>query len=262
MGDNLNPYGDAIAANGTSPAAILAIGPEDSDGDGFSNDDEITGTGFTNIPTFPGLTQSNVSQVSGVTPSDLTGFLVPVADAECASDDDCDDGLFCNGVESCSSEGSVSVCVAGTDPCEASQTCDDDIDECVSDAECASDDDCADDLFCNGDETCVDGECEAGTDACAVDDICLEDSEECVECLIDDNCAEGEICEDDVCVEGSDCPEIEDIDLDGNCLLSKAELKLIKMFYKALHKEQKTKLKVEQKEDKDHFKYLKAEYSE
>ena len=39
----------------------------------------------------------------------------------CNIDADCIDELFCNGVESCSSEGSV--CVAGTAPCEASQTC-------------------------------------------------------------------------------------------------------------------------------------------
>jgi len=123
---NLNPYGQAIAANGKSSAEILAIGSLDSDGDGFSNNDEITGAGFTNIPTFPGLTPSNVSNVSGVTLSEINGFLVPVADT-CVNDDDCADGLFCNGDEKCEDQ----VCVAGTDPCtgdtpecvEATDTC-------------------------------------------------------------------------------------------------------------------------------------------
>ena len=134
---NLNPYGEAIKANGTSSADILAIGSLDSDGDGFSNDDEITGTGFTNIPTFPGLTPSNVSQVSGVTLSEITGFLVPVAD-ECVNDDDCDDGLFCTGIESCSSE--TSTCVAGTPPCTGETP------ECIEET-----------------ETCVEAECPEGT---------------------------------------------------------------------------------------------------
>jgi len=45
----------------------------------------------------------------------------------CTADADCDDGLFCNGAETCV-EGD---CVAGTDPCLADQTCDDEADECV-----------------------------------------------------------------------------------------------------------------------------------
>ena len=78
-GGTLNPYGAAIQSNGFgNAAAIAAIGSLDSDGDGFTNDEEIEGVGFTNIPTFPGLKPSNVSNVSGVTASELTGFLVPV----------------------------------------------------------------------------------------------------------------------------------------------------------------------------------------
>jgi hypothetical protein len=76
---NLNPYGLAVQSGGFgSAAAIAAIGSQDSDSDGFTNDEEINGTGFTNIPTFPGLKSSNVSNVSGVTVSQITGFLTPV----------------------------------------------------------------------------------------------------------------------------------------------------------------------------------------
>jgi hypothetical protein len=159
-GNNLNPYGDAIDANGKSSDEILAIGWQDSDGDGFSNDDEIKGTGFTNIPTFPGLTPSNVSDGSGVTPSELTGFLVPVAAEECASDDDCDDELYCNGVESCSIEASdtVGVCAEGTDPC-AGDICLEDSEECV---DCEEDSDCAEGEICE-DDVCIDDACPPGT---------------------------------------------------------------------------------------------------
>jgi hypothetical protein len=159
-GGDLNPYGEAIAANGSSSAEILAIGSLDSDGDGFTNDEEIKGTGFTNIPTFSGLTPSNVSQVTGVTPSELTGFLVPVAAAaDCEEDADCDDGLFCTGIESCSSE--TSLCVAGTDPCTG------DTPECIEEGtgtcvECVSDDGCAAEETCE-DNVCTDPVCPPDT---------------------------------------------------------------------------------------------------
>jgi len=49
------------------------------------------------------------------------------SEPECATDADCDDDLFCNGDEMCT-EGE---CIAGTDPCEEGETCNEDIDECV-----------------------------------------------------------------------------------------------------------------------------------
>lgn len=47
----------------------------------------------------------------------------------CARIADCDDGLYCNGPESCVD----AVCVAGDPPCEATDTCDEAADECVRD---------------------------------------------------------------------------------------------------------------------------------
>ncbi|MBU0637298.1 MAG: cytochrome c family protein [Planctomycetes bacterium] len=74
-----NPYG--LAVEGTpnqSKDEILGLGPLDSDGDGFSNDIEITDTfNFTNTPTFPGLTPANVGQVSNVDLADIQPYLVP-----------------------------------------------------------------------------------------------------------------------------------------------------------------------------------------
>ena len=57
-------------------------------------------------------------------------------------------------------------------------------------------------LFCNGAETCV-----AGTDPCTGDTPeCIEEGTgTCVECLIDADCAEEEICEDNMCIDGA-CP--------------------------------------------------------
>jgi hypothetical protein len=42
-------------------------------------------------------------------------------------DSDCDDGLFCNGAETCDASGS---CQAGMDPCAAGETCNEDTDSC------------------------------------------------------------------------------------------------------------------------------------
>ncbi len=61
----------------------------------------------------------------------------------CASDRDCDDGVFCNGAEACD-PGAASAdargCVeAAAPPCLASQTCDEETDACLSDCEAAPD---------------------------------------------------------------------------------------------------------------------------
>ena len=65
-----------------------------------------------------------------------------------------------------------------------------------------------------------------------------------------------------MCVDDTDFPEIKDIDLDDNCLLSKEELKAFSDAQKARHKQEKNDLKADQKADKDHLKYLKEEYGE
>ncbi len=83
----------------------------------------------------------------------------PTVPPECASDADCDDALFCNGVESCDD----GACVSSGDPCSPAETCDEQSDACTT-APCDTDADCDDDLFCNGAELCIDGRCESATD--------------------------------------------------------------------------------------------------
>ncbi|MCZ7599157.1 MAG: hypothetical protein M5U09_17675 [Gammaproteobacteria bacterium] len=54
----------------------------------------------------------------------------------CTADARCDDGVHCNGVETCdpsSSAADANGCVAGTPPCMAGQTCSEDERRCVSD---------------------------------------------------------------------------------------------------------------------------------
>lgn len=93
---------------------------------------------------------------------DVNGNGVP-DDCECFALADCDDGLYCTGLESCVG----GACVSTGDPCAGSLlSCDEVRDECV---ECFYDADCDDNLTCNGAEVCVSGHCRAGPNLCQAD---------------------------------------------------------------------------------------------
>ncbi len=63
--------------------------------------------------------------------------------AGCETDNECDDGLYCTGVETCDN----GTCVATGDPCgEGSPVCDEDNGTCV---ECLTDDNCSAGQFCD-----------------------------------------------------------------------------------------------------------------
>ena len=74
-----NPYGQAVEATpNRDKADILSLGAFDSDGDGFSNNTEITNVAtFTNTPTFPGLKPANLANVVNVELSEIRNYLVP-----------------------------------------------------------------------------------------------------------------------------------------------------------------------------------------
>jgi hypothetical protein len=113
----------------------------------------------------------------------------------CTSDAECDDGLYCNGAETCV-EG---VCQDGTPPCDdgvgcTNDSCNEDTDSCDN---VPDDGLCDDGEFCNGDETCDAVEdCQAGTDPC-VGQACDEVNDICVplDCNNNGTCEEGEDCD-------------------------------------------------------------------
>lgn len=89
----------------------------------------------------------------------------------------CDDGVFCNGVESCDAAGG---CVSGATPCPGS-LCDETGRRCV---------DCTDDVDCNDvnpctDDTCEDGSCIFSNNAAPCDD--------------GDDCTENDVCTNGAC---------------------------------------------------------------
>ena len=82
----------------------------------------------------------------------------------------CDDGVFCNGSETCVN----GSCVVGSSPCAADETCDENTNACVAtEPPCPADADCADSLYCNGAERCVAGSCVAGTNPCPTLHRCI-----------------------------------------------------------------------------------------
>ncbi|MFK8002317.1 MAG: hypothetical protein AB8H86_22160 [Polyangiales bacterium] len=143
-----------------------------------------------------------------------------VGPSSCTTNDECDDGVYCNGAEECS----AGACIAGALPdCDdgvacTADICDDEMGACRSFAdstacadgetcsasgcssECTSDDQCTDGVFCNGAETCSDGVCTAGVvpdcddSIPCTEDVCDELSSSCRSFPADMGCGANETC--------------------------------------------------------------------
>ncbi|MCP3980253.1 MAG: hypothetical protein GY716_13190 [bacterium] len=119
----------------------------------------------------------------------------------CANAGDCDDGSFCNGVESCDGDG---FCLEGDYPC-GGLACDAVANSCV---ECVNDFDCDDGDFCNGIETCSGNTCVGGSMPCA--GVCDEVADACVDCVVDADCDDGLFCNGaELCHAGTCQPAVE-----------------------------------------------------
>ncbi|MEM7585221.1 MAG: hypothetical protein AAF560_17660 [Acidobacteriota bacterium] len=114
----------------------------------------------------------------------ICAFRFPTCGAPpgCTVDADCDDGLFCNGAETCDT--GTGICQAGTPvDCDdgvscTNDSCNEGTDMCDN---VADDSNCDDGLFCNGAETCDPvNDCQAGTNPCAPGQTCNEASDICV----------------------------------------------------------------------------------
>ncbi len=150
------------------------------------------------------MNADGTDQVNVTNTDPWDGDPVWIPSAGCLEDIECDDGVFCNGIETCV-DGS---CEPGVDPCPG-ELCDEVTDTCAG---CLEDIECDDGLFCNGIEICVDGSCEPGVNPCP-GQSCDEATDACVGCLADTDCTDGlfcngvETCVDGFCQPGSDpCP--------------------------------------------------------
>ncbi|TFH25223.1 MAG: hypothetical protein E4H03_01420 [Myxococcales bacterium] len=114
----------------------------------------------------------------------------------------CDNGVFCDGAETCSAQ---EGCIAGPPPaCNDGVSCTHDICDRTADACASSADDalCDDGAFCNGAETCdATTGCAAGTAPVCADtvactaDMCDETADACVNFAVDDVCDNGQFCD-------------------------------------------------------------------
>ena len=127
-----------------------------------------------------------------------TNWVLWCEEDECEINEDCDDGDFCNGAETCNT--STFECEAGTPPCpddglwcNGAEGCDETGDTCT-----AGTNPCPDDgLFCNGSEGCdeANDQCTAGTNPCPDDALFCNGTESCDET-------------NDICMDGTDpCPD-------------------------------------------------------
>jgi hypothetical protein len=129
----------------------------------------------------------------------------PCPPCNCLADEDCIDGLFCNGTETCDPQGE---CQTGSDPCPG-QFCNEDNDICE---DCSFDSDCDDGLYCNGTEICVNGTCQSGAPVnCddgidCTDDSCNETTDSCENVPNNALCDNGLYCDGvETCVADSGC---------------------------------------------------------
>ncbi len=146
------------------------------------------------------------------------------SDGACANDADCDDGVFCNGAETCDNPG-TELCLAGADPCPG-QLCDESGDVCV---DCVTPGDCDDSDLCT-DDVCTAGTCTNPAIDCSDGNACTDDVCTAGVCsnpynpvggCCDDagDCADGDACTTDTCV-SNDCDNAVDplcCTVDGDC---------------------------------------------
>ena len=126
-----------------------------------------------------------------------------LVEGACVVNADCDNDLFCDGLEICEQ----GVCLGDpSGPCMVGETCDEENDECVVGGGCVNNADCDNDQFCDGVEMCVDGQCVDGLPPCMAGETCDEENDECVGvgggCSVDADCDDGEFCNGpETCVE-------------------------------------------------------------
>jgi len=97
---------------------------------------------------------------------------------ECTIDENCDDGLYCNGAETCSAgvcQSGISIdCSALSDQCN-NGVCDDSLDKCLTQPK-PNGAICDDGLFCTVNDVCIVGVCGGPARSCDDSNTCTTDS--------------------------------------------------------------------------------------
>ncbi len=156
---------DPTSVDGGEPAPQPACYDSlDCDDGGFCNGPEACVNGLCIAGTPPDCDDGRACTLD--TCSDSSGSCEHLE-----NDAQCDDGVFCNGLETCDATWG---CVPGAARCPG-QFCDEQADAC---ADCLDDGHCDDGLFCNGAETCSSGLCTPGSVPCDPE-LCDENAGTC-----------------------------------------------------------------------------------
>lgn len=191
-------------------------------------------------------------EVQATSNSGTRSDIITVNIEGCSADAECDDGLYCNGMESCvdgicqngipincgdSINCTDDSCNETSDSCDNipnNSNCDDGI-YCNGEETCDAANDCLagtpvncqdDGLFCNGSEVCDEGTdgCISTGNPCETGSVCNEDSDQCESSLCSNGvCDPGEDCSSCAsdCISGStggtDCSDCFKGQCDGNC---------------------------------------------
>ena len=124
---------------------------------------------------------------NSITEAGMDAFLVEAfVCTNCVISADCDDGNFCNGIETCNG----GICDPGIYACPG-QVCNEVNDVCL---DCFVDADCGDGVFCNGAEVCSMNVCLPGGDPCP-GSPCDDTLDTCVACIMDMDCDNGLFCD-------------------------------------------------------------------
>jgi hypothetical protein len=140
------------------------------------------------------ITQVIDAEIPGLNTLGALGAAASVNVLECVTNAQCDDGLYCNGAETCVNN----FCAEGAYPC-GTQYCRESDDACV---DCLTDFHCDDGFFCTGTESCDQGTCLPGTDPCP-DELCDDQLDACVECLSAADCEDNIACTLNTCQVGA-----------------------------------------------------------
>jgi hypothetical protein len=208
---------DGRESTGSEPTSTTRSSDSLADGTGWtsSGGDSVSSDGPT------GSTGSGSEASSDGTDTGSTGSTGGTGGIACGDAAECDDTLYCNGVEDCV----AGFCQAGT-PVECADdgvactvdVCDENSDACIN---VADDGLCDDGEFCNGGESChpLDG-CQDGTPVVCDDsvgctnDACDEDVDACTFVPDASSCQDDSVCNGpEVCDPAADCqPSLGDLD--------------------------------------------------
>ncbi len=142
-----------------------------------------------------------IQTIAALSTASITFATSSASAAPCVTNSDCDDGAFCNGVETCDAAdptADADGCVAGVDPSDDGASCTTDMCDEINDTVTNTPDDapCQNGLFCDGAETCAPSD--AGADAATG---CVQgtrpSSDDSIDCTFD-SCDEGADEEDDL----------------------------------------------------------------